>query len=107
MPWTYMLECSDGSYYVGSTKDLDGRLSQHASGRGGAYTRKRLPVALVWAEEFERVDDAWAMEHKVQGWTRVKKLALIEGRIGELQGYSARSRGKALFQPEAAEGQPE
>ncbi|MCL2541975.1 MAG: GIY-YIG nuclease family protein [Nocardioidaceae bacterium] len=50
-----MLECSDGSYYVGSTTDLEARLYQHQVGQGAEYTRRRLPVRLVWAEEYPRV----------------------------------------------------
>jgi putative endonuclease len=44
MAWMYILECSDGSYYVGSTKDLEYRLSEHQEGKGAKYTARRLPV---------------------------------------------------------------
>ncbi|MEO5921738.1 MAG: GIY-YIG nuclease family protein [Pseudolysinimonas sp.] len=78
MPWVYILECSDGSYYVGSTRDLERRFAQHASGEGAEYTRSRLPVRLVFAEEFERIDDAYVREKQVQGWSRAKRRALID-----------------------------
>ena len=48
MPWTYMLRCSDGSYHVGSTWDLERRVNQHNGDEGAAYTRRRRPVELVW-----------------------------------------------------------
>lgn len=79
MAWMYILECSDGSYYVGSTKDLELRLSQHQEGLGAKYTSKRLPVELVYYEEYDRVDDAFYREKQVQGWRRAKREALING----------------------------
>ena len=84
MPFVYILRCADGSYYVGSTRDLDHRLDQHASGRGARYTSRRLPVALVFAQEFERVADAYAMEKRLQGWSRAKREAAIDGRWNDL-----------------------
>lgn len=45
----YMLECSDGTYYVGSTRDLEYRLSEHQEGKGAKYTSRRLPVKLVYS----------------------------------------------------------
>jgi putative endonuclease len=84
MPFVYILKCIDGSYYVGSTRDLERRLSQHASGHGAEYTRKRLPVTIVFAQEFERIDEAYLMEKRVQGWSRAKREALIEGRYNDL-----------------------
>ena len=79
MAWMYILECCDGSYYAGSTKDLKLRLSQHQEGIGSSYTSKRLPVKLVYCEEYDRVADAFYREKQVQGWTRRKREALING----------------------------
>lgn len=79
MAWMYILQCSDDSYYVGSTKNLDLRFSQHQSGQGSRYTSGRLPVQLVYCEEYERVADAFYREKQVQGWTRRKREALING----------------------------
>ena len=56
--YMYILECADGSYYTGSTTDLELRLQQHQSGEGANHTRKRLPVRLVYYEEFDRIDEA-------------------------------------------------
>jgi putative endonuclease len=75
----YILECSDGTYYVGSTKDLEYRLAEHRSGKGAKYTSHRLPVKLVYSEEYERVSDAFAREKQVQNWSRAKREALING----------------------------
>jgi putative endonuclease len=79
MPWMYILECADGSYYVGSTTDLDRRLQEHQSGLGAKYTSRRLPVKLVYGEEYDRVADAYYREKQVQGWSRAKREALIKG----------------------------
>ena len=79
MAWMYILECCDGSYYIGSTKNLELRFLQHQSGKGSRYTSGRLPVELVYCEEYERVTDAYNREKQVQGWTRRKREALIHG----------------------------
>ena len=80
MAWLYILKCADGSYYVGSTRNLDLRLSQHQTGKGSRYTSGRLPVELVYAEEYERIIDAYAREKQVQNWSRAKREALINGK---------------------------
>ncbi|KQM82152.1 GIY-YIG nuclease family protein [Agromyces sp. Leaf222] len=81
MAHMYILRCGDGSFYVGSTRDLDRRLAEHASGNGAAYTRRRLPVELVYRQQFDRIDDAYVVEKQVQGWSRGKRMALIAGRF--------------------------
>ncbi len=77
MPYMYILECADGSYYTGSTKDLERRLWEHQNGQGANHTAKRLPVKLVYCEECDRIDDAFYREKQVQGWSRKKKEALM------------------------------
>ncbi|MDT0184711.1 GIY-YIG nuclease family protein [Microbacterium sp. ARD31] len=89
MPWTYILECSDGSFYVGSTWNIERRIWEHNEGLGAEYTKRRRPVRLAWAGEFERVDEAFAFEKQVQGWRRDKRLALIEGRWADLPELAA------------------
>ena len=75
----YILRCADGSFYTGTTrKSLEARIHEHNAGALGGYTRARRPVALVWSQAFQRADDAIAMERRVKGWTRRKKMALIE-----------------------------
>jgi len=73
----YILKCADGTYYTGSTVDLELRVSQHQSGGGANYTKSRLPVSLVYWEEYPRVDEAFAREKQVQAWSHAKKEALI------------------------------
>ena len=77
MPYMYILECADGSYYTGSTKDLERRLWEHQNGLGANHTAKRLPVKLAYCEEYDRIDDAFFREKQVQGWSRKKKEALM------------------------------
>ena len=87
MPYAYILQCADGSYYVGSTwlSDIEERVRQHNTpDLGAVYTRRRRPVVLVWAGWFDRMEDAFAFEKRVQGWSRVKREALIEGRFDRL-----------------------
>lgn len=88
MPYVYILECSDGSYYTGSSVDLDRRLWEHESGIGAKYTAQRLPVKLVFCEEYARIDDAYYREKEIQGWSRKKKRALIEGEFENLVRFS-------------------
>ncbi|SHE99788.1 Predicted endonuclease, GIY-YIG superfamily [Psychroflexus salarius] len=75
----YILECSNGSYYTGSTKNLERRLQQHQNGDGANHTKKHLPVKLVYFETFSRIDEAFYREKQIQGWSRKKKEALING----------------------------
>ncbi len=84
----YILECSDGSYYTGSTIDLELRIEQHQSGVGANYTKHRLPVKLLYSEEYDRIDVAFDREKQVQGWSHKKKRALIEGKEVALPGLS-------------------
>ena len=85
----YILECADHSFYVGNTWDLEKRLAQHNSGIGGAaYTRRRRPVRLVYFEQSDRIEDAYAREKQIQNWGRAKRIALIEGRYDDLPGLS-------------------
>jgi putative endonuclease len=84
MAYMYIVECSDGTFYTGSTKDIEKRIAEHNNGIGSVYTKKRRPVKLLYYEEFPRIDDAFYREKQVQGWGRKKKIALIEGRYNDL-----------------------
>ena len=77
--YMYILECADDSYYTGSTNNLELRIEQHQNGQGANHTQKRLPVRLIYYEEYARVDAAFYREKQVQGWSRKKKEALING----------------------------
>ncbi|WP_137845724.1 GIY-YIG nuclease family protein [Microbacterium sp. 2FI] len=91
MAYMYILECSDRSLYVGSTLNLDRRLEQHQEGEGSNYTRTRLPVRLLYFEEYERVADAFGREKQVQKWGRAKRLALVKDQQERLAGLSKKS----------------
>jgi putative endonuclease len=75
--YMYILLCSDGTYYTGSTIDLEKRLAEHQEGKGANYTKKRLPVKLLYYEKYDRIDTAFYREKQVQGWSRKKKEVLI------------------------------
>lgn len=78
MNYTYILSCADGTLYTGWTNDLDRRLAAHNAGRGGKYTRSRLPVTLVYHEEFETKQEAMSREWAIKHLTREQKRKLIE-----------------------------
>jgi predicted GIY-YIG superfamily endonuclease len=78
MSWfIYILLCSDGSLYVGYTKDLEQRVATHNAGKGAAHTALRRPVKLVYSEPFESEPAAVAREIQLKKWSRAKKEALI------------------------------
>ena len=77
--WAYMLHCGDRSFYVGHTDDIDVRIATHMSGDFRGYTSNRLPVTLVWCDEFPSRYEALSAERQIKGWSRAKKLALIRG----------------------------
>ena len=83
--YMYILECADGSYYTGSTKNLERRFAQHQAGEGARHTARRLPVKLLYYEEYSRIDEAFYREKQVQGWSRKKKEALMRGVTEELK----------------------
>jgi putative endonuclease len=80
----YILKCSDGSFYVGSTTNLENRVKTHNQGKGATYTSKRRPVQLIYHEQFKSFDDAVQRERQVKKWSRAKKEALIRGEMETL-----------------------
>ena len=77
--WVYILKCADGSYYTGHTTNLELRLAEHNAGEIEGWTRHRLPVELVFAQEMPTKDEAFTAEWQIKGWSRAKKEALIAG----------------------------
>jgi predicted GIY-YIG superfamily endonuclease len=77
--WAYMIQCGDRTFYVGHTNDLEKRWGEHQTGAFGGYTSTRHPLHLVWPEEFGTRAEAVEAEHRIKGWSRAKKLALIRG----------------------------
>jgi len=84
MAYTYILECIDGSFYTGSTINLKKRVEQHQSGEGANYTSKRIPVVLVYYEQYDSINDAFKREKQIQNWGHNKKKALIERNFCDL-----------------------
>ncbi len=78
MNYAYILECSDGSLYCGWTNDLEKRVADHNCGKGGKYTRSRLPVKLVYYETFATKEEAMSREWHIKQLSRKEKLKLIE-----------------------------
>ncbi|MDW5288737.1 GIY-YIG nuclease family protein [Formosa sp. PL04] len=76
--YLYILQCSNGTYYTGSTKNLEKRLSEHQSGKGANYTKMRLPVNLVFQAYFLNIEDAFYYEMKIKKWSHAKKKAMID-----------------------------
>ena len=71
--YVYILKCANDQYYTGSTTDLEKRLSEHQNGLGSNFTKKNLPVELIYYEEYDRIDKAFFREKQIQGWNRKKK----------------------------------
>ena len=82
--WTHILRCSDASYYVGHTDDLEKRMGEHECGAVSVYARKRRPLKLVYAQDFQTRWEALAAERQLKGWSRAKKEALIKGNWSRL-----------------------
>ena len=83
MNYTYIVECADGSLYCGWTNDLEKRIADHNDGKGGKYTRSRLPVKLVYFEEFETKEEAMSREWHIKELSRKEKLKLIKNKSWE------------------------
>lgn len=90
--FVYILRCSNGSYYVGHTDDLEQRIAEHQIGEGCEYTRKRLPVEFLWKAEFTTRDEAKEMEARIKNWSRAKKEALMRNDWEQIKQLSSRSK---------------
>ena len=80
MYYVYILKCCDKTLYCGYTNDVEKRFETHQSGKGAKYTRARLPVTLVYYEEFETSREAQSREAKIKRLTRAQKLELINSK---------------------------
>jgi LAO/AO transport system kinase len=105
----YLLQCADGSYYVGHTDELARHVAQHEAGELEGYTHDRRPVKLVWQQETATREEALAAELRIKGWSRAKKEALISGdwerlrRLARASTGSARTEGEVLVESGRAE----
>lgn len=82
--WVYILRCADNSYYTGHTDNLEKRMAQHQAGEIAGYTSTRLPVTLVFSEEFTTREEALTRERQIKGWSRKMKEALMRGDWAEV-----------------------
>ena len=100
--WAYMLHCRGGYFYTGHTDNLELRIAQHKSDTLPGFASSHLPLVLVWSQEFATRYEALAAERRIKGWSRAKKMALIQGdwlKISEL------SKGKGS--PSTSSGRTE
>ena len=88
----YILKCNDGSYYMGHTDNLEKRIGEHQSGACGGYTSTRLPVQLVFSQDFPTREEALASERQIKGWSRKKKEAMMRGDWNEVSRLARRAK---------------
>ena len=93
--YVYMLRCSDGSYYVGHTNDLEQSLAAHERGATEGCTLSRRPVELVFSDRFSTRQEAFHRERQIKGWSKARKEALIKGDWDGLVELSNKSSGGA------------
>ena len=74
MATTYILRCFDNRYYIGSTKNIDSRLKDHSRGKC-KFTKSRLPVFLIYREDFSTYSEARKRELEIK---RLKSRKAIE-----------------------------
>jgi predicted GIY-YIG superfamily endonuclease len=96
--FVYMLQCSDGSYYVGQTDDLDRRVAEHEAGGRCDYTSARRPVRLVWSQQMSTPEEATVRELQLKAWSRRKKEALISGDMNGLRTAARKNRSPGRLQ---------
>ncbi|MCY6354655.1 GIY-YIG nuclease family protein [Clostridium sp. ZS2-4] len=77
MNYVYILECSDKTYYTGWTKDLEKRINAHNTGKGAKYTRGRLPVKVIYFEQYITKSQAMKREYQIKKMSRKEKEKLI------------------------------
>ncbi|MBI4239529.1 GIY-YIG nuclease family protein [Candidatus Uhrbacteria bacterium] len=77
--YVYLLNCSDGSLYCGSTSNLKERINKHNSGAAAIWTKNRLPAWLVYFETYDTLLESRRREKQIKGWTTKKKMNLILG----------------------------
>lgn len=74
--FVYMLLCKDGSYYLGSTNDVNRRFTAHLAGKGASYTRSHKPIKVVYQEELLDKSSALKREAVLKKLTHTQKLLL-------------------------------
>ena len=99
--WVYILHCADDSYYTGHTDNLEERIAKRQAGEIEGYTSTRLPVTLVFSEDFPTREEALGCERQIKGWSRKKKEALMRGDWTEVsrlarRGHPSRASGRPV-----------
>lgn len=103
--WVYILKCADGSYYTGHTDNLEQRIGQHTRcAIPTCYTATRLPVQLVFSQEFPTREEALASEQQIKGWSRKKKEAMMCGDWQEVSRLAHQHGPANPVRPELVEG---
>ncbi len=97
--YAYILKCADGKYYTGHTEDLELRMVQHQSGLVKGYTSSRLPVSLMWAQDFPTRYEALDAELKIKGWSQAKKEALGRGDWGGVSFFARPPKKRGALPP--------
>ena len=103
----YILQCSDGSYYIGVTNDVERRFYEHQEGLiERCYTHNKRPVKLMYVEEFGDIVEAISREKQIKGWSREKKMALIDGDFERLVTLSKSCPSQSQGDSAACHGEP-
>lgn len=90
--FVYILKCSDDSYYIGHTENIEKRLQEHSTKIDkNCYIANRLPIQLLYVKEFETRNEAFIFERKIKKWNRAKKEALMSGNIQSLKKLSKKN----------------
>ena len=83
--YVYILECADNSFYTGVTNDVGRRFIEHQSGlHENSYTYSRRPLKLVYCKQFRSPIEAINYEKQLKGWSKAKKIALINNDLKSL-----------------------
>ena len=104
--WVYILRCADNSYYTGHTDNLDERFAKHETGETESYTSTRLPVSLVFSEQFPTREEALTCERQIKGWSRKKKEALMRGDWAEISRLGRRGHPSRVSEPVVSDVHP-
>ncbi|MDP3973974.1 MAG: GIY-YIG nuclease family protein [Candidatus Daviesbacteria bacterium] len=77
MWFVYVLLCKDGTFYTGSTNNLEKRFSEHKNGKGGHYTRSHKPIKIMYSEQLPTKSAALKREIEIKKWRRSKKIQAL------------------------------
>ena len=81
MWFVYLLLCSDKSFYTGVSNNPQKRFLDHKNGKGGRYTRSHKPIKMIFQEPHSSKEQALRRERQIKGWSRSKKIKILELKI--------------------------